>query len=142
MQDTHQANLPADEAGVAGQLLGSFSRGAKEKVIEEKLVAASECAQASRQRESEQKVRHREQESLLLLQPGLPLGLLALGAVSISAGVITIFSVTTIRTIVHLTTQGLSTAQLNGVHDGAMAGRHLLPVKLTVGGTVVAEDVG
>jgi hypothetical protein len=71
--------LAADKAGIAGEFLKSSSGGAEREIVNQFLVAACELAQGVGQGESDQEVRHGQQELLLASQPGGRCGLPHLG---------------------------------------------------------------
>jgi hypothetical protein len=142
MQDANQAKLSADKTGILSEKLCCICRAAEEQVIDKRLVAAGECAQGSRNGESEHEVRHWQQEVLLLLQPFLGLVVLAFGTVAIAAGVVAVLDLVALRAGIGLPTQGRCAALLNGAHGSPMAGKQPIGVLLAIGGTVLAEDVG
>jgi hypothetical protein len=74
-------------------------------------------SQTGRQGEGEQKVGHRQQHLLLLLQPDLGILVLALGAMPVATGVIAVLHLLTIRADIHLPTQRFGSAGFNGLHD-------------------------
>ena len=141
VQYTHQPDLPTHKARVLGQLLGSLSRSAKEQVVEQFLVLAGDLAQFSGKRESQQEVRDGQEQSLLGFQPVLGLLVLALGAMAIAAGMITVAGFATGGARVNLSSQRFGAAALDGVHGLAMAGQEFGCMFLSIGRSVLAEDV-
>ena len=69
-----------------------------------------------RQRESDHKVGHGQQQGLLLLQPLLPGVVLALGTVAVFAGVVAVTGLIALITGVHVPTQGLGAALFDSRH--------------------------
>jgi len=66
---------------------------------------------------------------------------LALGAMAIAAGVITVAGFATGSARVNLSAQDFGAAALDGVHGLAMAGQEACGVFLAIGRSVLAEDV-
>ena len=141
MQNADQAELSADKTRILGQLLCCRCRGLKEQIIEKGLVRAGERAQSSRDGEGEHEVRDRQQKILLFLQPLLGFVVLALGAMTVAAGVVAVLSLVALRAGIGLSTQGGGTALLNGAHNLPVTGEQALGILLAIGGTVLAEDV-
>jgi hypothetical protein len=68
--------------------------------------------------------------------------LLALGAVAVLAGMITVPGLLTIWTVVNLTTKRLGAALLNIMHGPAMAGQHAGAKLLPIGWSITMDDGG
>jgi hypothetical protein len=87
------------------------------------LVAPRHLTQLSWKREGEQKVWDWQQGFFLNLEPGLGLFVLAFGAMPIAARVIAVLKFLAGNTAIHLSTEYLRPAMLNGPHRLAMAGQ-------------------
>jgi hypothetical protein len=142
MEDADEADLPADEARVLGQVLEGGGRSAEEEVVEGFLVAANDVPELAGQGEGEEKVWGREQEVLLLLQPPLGLVVLALGTMPVAAGVIEILDLVTHRAVIDVSPQGRRTAALDGAHGLEMPDGHTGAKTGAILGTVMVEDGG
>jgi hypothetical protein len=141
VQDTDQTELSPDKTGVLGQMLCCSRRGTKEQVIDKRLVTAGEWAQGGGQGEGEHEVRDWQQKILLFLQPFLGFVVLALGAVTVPAGVVAELKLVALRAGVDLPTQGGCAAQLNSAHSPSMAVEQAIGVFLAIGRAVAAEYV-
>ncbi len=142
MQDPDQAKLSANKARILSQLLSGLCRGLKEQVIEKRLVRASEWAQGGGQGESEHEVRDGQQKLLLSLEPYLGFIVLALGAVTVAAGVVAELGLVALGAGIGLSTQSWCAALLNGMHGLSVAGEQAVGVLLAISGAELAEDVG
>ena len=141
MQDADQAELSADNTRILGQLLCCRCRGLKEQIIEKGLVRAGERAQCGGDGEGEHEVRDRQQKILLFFQPFLGFVVLALGAMTVAAGVVAVLGLVALRAGIGLSTQGRCAALLDGAHNLPVAGEQALGILLAIGGTELAEDV-
>ncbi len=112
VKNTHQADLTANEAGIFCQLLSGSRGNPKEQVVKPALVAAHDFAQGRWQGESQHEIRYRQEQILLGCQPFLGFVVLALGTVTIAAGMVTVLRFAAGGTGVDLTAQGLSAALL------------------------------
>jgi len=92
------------------------------------------------QGEGEQEVRHGKKEALLVDQPGLSLLVLALGAMSVAAGVVPVFNPLALRAGVDVPTQGLGPTLLDGAQRTAMAGKQPVREALTIAQPVAADN--
>ncbi|MDZ7362283.1 MAG: hypothetical protein ONB46_16420 [candidate division KSB1 bacterium] len=90
LQHAEEAGLAADEFRIARQFLQGRRRSLKEKAVEERLVAARHGIECIRQREGEHKVRHRQQQGALHLEPFIGLVVATFWTMPILAGVITV----------------------------------------------------
>ena len=61
-------------------------------------------------------MRHRQEQILLYFQPFLGLVILALGAVPVATGMVTVLHFTALGAMINLPTQGFGTALLDGAH--------------------------
>ena len=141
VQDTDQAKLSADKTGILGQELRCSCGCAKEQVIDKCLVTAGEWAEGGGDGEGEHEVRDRQQEILLFLEPILGFIVLALWAMTVAAGVIAVLDLVAMRAGEGLSTQGRSTAQLNGAHSLTVAWEQVIGILQAIGRTVLAEDI-
>jgi hypothetical protein len=98
----HQPELAAQPAWILCQLLRGCRRSFEEQIVKQTLVRASDIMKARWQGEGEQEVRNGQQQILLLLQPGLCILILAFGAVTVAAGIVTVLQFLTIRTAIEL----------------------------------------
>ena len=79
-------------------------------------------AQAAGEREGDQKVGDRQQQGLLLRQPGLGRALLAGRTVAVATGVVAIASSRTGRTAVDMAAEYLGSTLFNRTHGCALIG--------------------
>ena len=94
-----------------------FADGFKEQAEENLFVGENQAVEKVRQGEDQMEVSHRQKLSGLLLKP-LGLGQrLALGAVAVTAGVISRVLKATSVALLEMTSQLLSAADRNGAHD-------------------------
>jgi len=122
VQDADQTELSPDKTGVLGQMLCCSCRGLKEQVINKRLVTAGEWAQGGGQGEGEHEVRDWQQQILLFLQPFLGFVILALGAVSVAAGMVAELKLVALRAGEDLPTQGWCATLLDTCTCVASAG--------------------
>ena len=141
VQNADQTELSADKTGVLCQKLCCSCRGLKEQVIDKRLVTAGEWAQGGGDGEGEHEVRDWQQKILLFLQPFLGFVILALGAMTVAAGVVAVLGLVALRAGVDLPTQSWCAALLDGAHGPSVAGEKTIGVFLAVGRAVLAEDV-
>ena len=78
----------------------------------------------------------------MYFQPGLGLLLLALGAVAVAAGVVTVADFATIWAGKDLSAQRFGTAALDRTHGLIVTGQEAWGVFLAISWTVLVEDVG
>jgi hypothetical protein len=71
LQDAQHANLPTEKARILGKLLQSCGGGVKEQRIDLLRVCAGDGTQFGGQREGDQEVRNRQEQRVLLGEPGL-----------------------------------------------------------------------
>src|SRR5215469_15761973 len=88
MQHTEEADLGAEESGIAGHFEKGFRTGAEQKVVEELLVLEHQWGQAVWECEDHVHVGDGEKFSLARSNPLFPSGSLTLRAMAISAAVI------------------------------------------------------
>jgi hypothetical protein len=81
------------------------------------------------------------QESLLLFEPLVGLLILALGTVTILAGVIAVALRLALRAVIELAAESLGAALFNVAHGAAVRGQQLLAELLPVGSAMQPEDV-
>ena len=141
LQHADEADLPAEEAWIAGQLLHRRRRGTKQQGIELALLAAGKLAQRGRQGEGEKEVWHRQQQVLLARQPGLSRGLLTGRTVTILARVVAVTCRGTSRTGVDLPAECLGATSFNCSQRCAMTREHALAVACPIGRSIPAEDL-
>ncbi len=122
MQHSHHADLSTHKTWIISQLLGSLSRSLKENVVKELLILPGQDSQLCRKGEGQEEIGYREQQFLLQLKPFLCPFLLAFGAVTIAAGMITVLNFATGRATVHLSTQGNRSAALDVPHGFSVRG--------------------
>ena len=122
MQDANQPDLPAKMTRMLSQFLCSLRRSLKEQGIQHFLVAANQHTQFGWQCECQKKILDRQQQFPLHFQPVLGLRMLALGAMPIAAGVITVLKLLASRTAIDLSAQCFGTAVLNSPHGLVVAG--------------------
>ena len=87
-------------------------------------------------------VGHRQEQFLLPFQPLLSGILLAFGAVAIAARMIAVPGFIAVSAVVEMAAQHLGSTLLNGAHGGQMAGQHAWAVLVSIGGSIVTEDIG
>jgi hypothetical protein len=104
-------------------------------------VAAGRRSQFIRECEGHQEVRHRQQETLLVLQPELGLVILALGTVPVLAGVKAVVILLAVVTVIDLAAKPGRAARLDVLHGPTMRGRHPVAKLGSVRGAMKAEDV-
>src|SRR5207249_3274475 len=102
----------------------SGGRGLQEQVREPLLVRPGDGAQCLRQREGDEKVRHREEEGLLLVEPAGGRSVLALRAMAILTRMVAIREFPTVGTLGEMPAECLGAARCNGCHRREMAGEH------------------
>jgi hypothetical protein len=91
-------------------------------MVDEFLVTAGDLSEFRRQGEGDQKVRHRQEQILLLLQPLLASRVLAFGTVAVLAGVIAVLSLIAMVTVVKVIPQGFGAAVFDVSHSLPVAG--------------------
>jgi hypothetical protein len=104
-------------------------------------VRADHFIQRSRQREGEQEIRDGQEQILLSFQPDLGILILAFGTVAVSAGMVTVLQLLTIRAAIDLPAQGRRATLLNRPHRLEVVARHPACVLLAIGGTIAAENI-
>jgi len=141
MQDSHHSDLATDEAGVLGQFLSGCGGGFEKQVVDQALVAASDLVEPGGQGEGEQEVGHGKEQTLLLVQPVLPILVLAFRTVAVPAGVVAVLHPLAVGTAIDLSSQGFRPALLDGPHRLEMGGGHAGGVLLAIGVPITPEDL-
>jgi hypothetical protein len=141
MQDANHANPTTNEPGIAGQLLQSGGRSAKEQIVKELLSAPYQSPEVSRQGKGDHEIGYGQQQILLPLQPLSCCPILTFGAMAILAGVIAIPSFVTIQAVVNVTAHHLSPALFDRLHGLPMSKRHSVAVFLPIPRSVATEDL-
>jgi len=88
VQDRRHPNLCSQALGVGGQCQQCLGSGLEKQVIQPPRMMKHQWVQGRRQREDDVEVLHGEQTLQARFQPGRAFGGLALGAVSVPAGVV------------------------------------------------------
>jgi hypothetical protein len=78
---------------------------------------------------------------LLRFQPFLSLVVLAFGAVTIAAGMVTVLYLAAFGAGLHLPAQGLGAVLLDGAHGLPVTGEKLVSVFRAIGRTVLAKEI-
>lgn len=141
MEHTDHPDTASDEAWIQGQYLQRLCGGAKQDVVETFLVAACQGSQGIGERKGDHKVRERQQETRVVVQPCFGLVILALGTVSILAGVVAVMVLLTWRTVKELAAKSLGATLLDVPYGVKMRGRHAVTELGSVRCAVDAEDV-
>jgi hypothetical protein len=105
-----------------GQLLERRCGRAKQQRIERFRLLASESTQFGGQREGDQEVRNRQEQHVLLGEPGLGGVLLAGRAVAVATGVVAVTHDLTGWAGVNMAAQCLGSAVFNRVHGHMLVG--------------------
>ena len=142
MQDAYQADLSADVVRVLRQFLGRFSRSAKEQGIDQLLVGTSQLPQFRREREGQHEIGDGQEQFPLDFQPGLGLLMLAFGAMTATAGVVTVLKFPAGRAAIQLSTERFRPAALDGPHRLEMTGEQLARIFLAIGCPILAQNIG
>jgi len=134
VEDAQHAQLGAQAFGVAGEVLQGLGAGGKQEVQPGLELRADEHSQFLRHRKGDQEVGHGEQEPLALaFQPGVSVGLAALGTVAVVAGMILVVKARTVRTLEEFPAQGRGAAGEGLAQDLPVPNRHgrakTLPVR-------------
>jgi len=79
---------------------------------------------------------------LLCLKPSLFIQTLALGTMTVAAGVVGDSQCTAIVTFVHMASQLSSSADLNGTHGTQVPEGHLLSMGITIGSSKGSKNMG
>ena len=117
--------MGAQASGVGGEVLQGPGAGGKEEVQPDLEMGADEQPQFLREGEGDQEVGHGKQQSLALaLQPGVGVGLAALGTVAVVAGMILVAKARTVRTLEELPAQGRGAAGEGLSQDLPVAAGH------------------
>jgi hypothetical protein len=125
-----------------GQFLQRCRRGAKQQVVHQLLIAASQLSQRLRQREGDHEIRDRQQSALLLRQSLLPGPVLALGTVPVLAGVVTVMDLVTMLTVAQMTPQRRRPALFDIGHGPPVTGQHPIPIFGSIGLAVLPKYLG
>ena len=141
VQDPHHSDLAADEAGVLSQFLSGCGGGFEKQVVDQALVAAGDFVEPGGQGEGEQEVGHGKEQTFLLVQPVLPILVLAFRTVAVAAGVVAVLHPLAVRTAIHLSSQSFRPALLNGPHRLEMGERHAGGILLAVRISITPEDL-
>lgn len=105
VEDAEHAQGGTQALGVAGQILERLSRGGKEEVQAQLRVRAHPGAQGFGHRERDQEVGDREQQAGVVDQPGVGVGLAALGTMAVIAGVVGVMERAAVRASVEFAAQ-------------------------------------
>ena len=126
VEHAEHAQLRAEPRGVAGQILQGLGTGGKEEIQSELELGTDPGAQRFRHGEGDQEVGDGEQEARRLsLQPGVGVGLAALGTVAVVAGMIAVgVAARTGGARKQFAAQGRSAAAEDLVQDLALPERH------------------
>jgi hypothetical protein len=65
-----------------------------------------------------------------------------LGAVSIAARMIAVPGLIAVCAVVEMAAQHLGSTLLDGAHGGQMAGQHASAILVSIGGSIVTQDIG
>ena len=115
--------------------------GAQQEVVETFLVAACQGSQGTGERKGDQKVREGQQETRVVVPPGVGLVMLARRTVSMLAGVRAGMVLLTWRTVKELAAKSLGATLLDVLHGVKMRGRHAVAACGAVRCAVEAEEV-
>jgi len=118
VQHAQHAQLGAEPAGIAGQILQGLGAGREEQVQGDLRMGADKMPQAFRHRKGHQEVRHRqEQPRPLADQPVVGVGLSALRTMPVVAGMIAVVRARAVRTLEKLAAQSRRAARQDLVQD-------------------------
>jgi hypothetical protein len=141
VQDTDQADLPADITRIKSEFLSSLGRSLKEQRVENFLIGAYQGTQLSRQSKSQEEIWSIQEQILLHLQPILSELMLTFGTMSVAAGVITVLKLMTGGTAKDLPAQLFGAAMLNSPHCLTMRGQEFVSIFVSIGGTIFSKEV-
>ena len=103
--------IGSQSAGVARQFLQGLGTAGKEQVQGDLRMGTNQAAQCFRHGEGEQEVGcGQQQPPLLALEPGIGIGLAALRAVAVVAGMIAVMKARALRTLEELAAQSQAAA--------------------------------
>jgi len=125
VEHAQHAQLRAQPAGIAGQILQGAGTGGKEQVQPNLGMRPEEVPQRLGHRESDQEVRCGQQESgTLALKPVVGIGLTALRTVPVVAGMIAVVKARTVGTLEELSAQGRGATAQDLLQDLPLPTRH------------------
>jgi|SRR5712691_13190156 len=116
MQDTNHTALAPDQPRVVGELLQSGRSTAKERRVQDVLVAPCQFPEPIGHGTGDQKVGDGQEERSLLCEPAGGLSILARGTMPIFTGMIALLQVSARWTLGDMTAQALGAALCNGRH--------------------------
>lgn len=117
LENAKHPELATEQPWVLGKLLECCRRRPKEAIIDLTLIGACDRTEFCGEGKRHQKIRHRQQECLLLGQPGLASIMLAGGTMPIATGMIAVAGRVTAGTRKYLATKLVRSACLQGVED-------------------------
>src|SRR6266545_3615075 len=141
LQDAQHAHLPTQEARVLSQLLERGRGRTKEQRVDRLGLLSSERAELRRQCKGDQEVGNRQQQRLLLGEPGLGSVLLTRWAVAVATGMVAVAGDLARRAGVDVATKGLGTTLGDRLQRLKQALGQRAAKARAIGRPVAAEDL-
>jgi hypothetical protein len=107
LQDSDHAESASDVLGIGSEFLKGLLRCLEEQVVEKLLVAPEQASQACGQSEGGHEVGEWQKQFSLLVDPAVDLVVLALGTVTVFAGVVLVVLLMALRAEEQMTAEGL-----------------------------------
>ncbi len=135
VEEGEHAEADAEAFGVGGQVLQSAGRGSKQEGIGELGMSTDPGAQRLRDGEGDQEIGNGQEQLGMVLEPGLGIGLAALGTVPVVAGVVGVVVNAAIRAKKERAPLGGGATGEDLVQDLALTGGHGRAVPVQVSGS-------
>jgi hypothetical protein len=141
VEKTEQAQSGTQAFGVAAQILESLGAGGEEERVTQLGMGTDPAAQGIREGKGDQEIRDGQEELGLMSQPGLGVGLTALGAMAIVAGMVGVVVGVTVGAGEERASQSRGAAVEDGLQNLPLAGGHGLAETLQVGWSVLDQEL-
>ncbi len=142
MQDTNHTALAPAQPRVVGELLQSGRSTAKERRVQDVLVAPCQFPEPIGHGTGDQKVGDGQEALPLGIEPLVRSIVLACGTMPIFAGMITVLGLLAVFTGIHMATEDCSAAGFDSCHGLPMAGGQTVTKCGAILWAIQAEDVG
>jgi len=141
VQHGDDADLGAEMLGVGGDGAQRLGGGLEQDVVDHRLVVEGDGGDLGRQGEDDMEIGHWQQFGLAVGQPLGARQTLALGAVSVAAGIVGDAHDAAVGTGFGVAAKPRHAARLNGCHHLPLAAVDPAVAASAIGGAVVAEDI-